>query len=56
MSNRRIALIAVPLLVIVATAAPTVLNRYWLFLVTSLLAYVIALLGLKVLFVILVRR
>jgi branched-chain amino acid transport system permease protein len=50
MSNRRIALIAVPLLVIVAAAAPTVLNRYWLFLVTSLLAYVIALLGLKVLF------
>ncbi len=50
MINRRLALTFVPVVVILAVAAPVMLNRYWLFLVTSLLAYVIALIGLKVLF------
>jgi len=49
MLNRRVALTLVPLVVILASAAPVLLNRYWLFLVTTLLAYVIALIGLKVL-------
>jgi branched-chain amino acid transport system permease protein len=49
-SQRRIFLTMAPIFLVVAAAAPVLLNRYWLFLVTTLLAYVIALLGLKVLF------
>jgi len=47
--TRRTILIAIPVLIVVAFLTPTLLSRYWLFLVTSLLAYGIALLGLKVL-------
>lgn len=49
-SRARTALISMPVGLIAIIAAPIVLNRYWLFLVTLLFAYVIALLGLKVLF------
>jgi branched-chain amino acid transport system permease protein len=48
--NRRAVLIVVALMALSAYLAPALLNRYWLFLVTSLLAYVVALAGLKVLF------
>ena len=48
--TRRTAALAAPLLILGAVLAPILLSRYWLFLVTSLLAYVIALIGLKVLF------
>lgn len=49
-SNRRLTYIAMPVGALAVVAAPMLLNRYWLFLVTLLFAYVIALLGLKVLF------
>ena len=48
--SRRAVLTFLPLLVLIAFLGPDFLSRYWLFLMTSLLAYVIALLGLKVLF------
>jgi branched-chain amino acid transport system permease protein len=48
--TRKMAMIGVPVLVLSAFLAPALLSRYWLFLVTSLLAYAIALIGLKVLF------
>ena len=47
--TRRTLAISLPIFIAVAILAPMVLSRYWLFLVTSLLAYAIALLGLKVL-------
>ena len=50
MINRRFAFALAPVAVILAAGAPVILNRYWLFLVTTLLAYVVALVGLKVLF------
>lgn len=50
MINRRFAFALAPVAVILAVGAPVILNRYWLFLVTTLLAYVVALVGLKVLF------
>ena len=50
MTNRRVVLAAAPIVAVLAVGAPVILNRYWLFLVTTLLAYVIALVGLKVLF------
>ena len=48
--SSRITLLLIPVGLIVLAGAPVLLNRYWLFLVTTLFAYVIALLGLKVLF------
>ena len=50
MRSSRLTLLFVPLGLIVLAGAPMMLNRYWLFLVTTLFAYVIALVGLKVLF------
>jgi branched-chain amino acid transport system permease protein len=49
-SQLKVTLATLPIFVIAAVAAPVLLNRYWLFLVTTLLAYVVALVGLKVLF------
>ena len=48
--NLRLTFFTAPLALLAVIAAPILLNRYWLFLVTMLFAYVIALLGLKVLF------
>lgn len=48
--NLRFAFVAAPLALAAVVAAPILLNRYWLFLVTMFFAYVIALVGLKVLF------
>lgn len=48
--NLRLTFFTAPLALLAVIAAPSLLNRYWLFLVTMLFAYVIALLGLKVLF------